>query len=231
MKHYVNNKAFIIDNARLMAEWDWEENEKCNLDPQNLTLGSGKKVHWVCSKGHKWTTSIGHRVGRGTNCPYCSNKKVLPGYNDLQSQCPDLMAEWDYEDNTIDPSTVAVKSNKTAAWICPKGHKYPKAIYKRVIGEGCPVCAAALRTSFPEQCYYYYIKKIYPDAINSYRDIFDNGMELDIYIPSIKTGIEYDGIFWHDQSRSIERGKEVSNLQGKPYSSVPNQRGIILWIC
>ena len=148
MKHYVNNKAFIIDNARLMAEWDWEENEKCNLDPQNLTLGSGKKVHWVCSKGHKWTTSIGHRVGRGTNCPYCSNKKVLPGYNDLQSQCPDLMAEWDYEDNTIDPSTVAVKSNKTAAWICPKGHKYPKAIYKRVIGEGCPVCAAALRTSF-----------------------------------------------------------------------------------
>ena len=96
MKHYVNDKSFIIDNARLMAEWDWEENEKCNLDPRKLSLGSGKKVHWVCSKGHKWATSICQRVGRGTNCPYCSNKKILPGYNDLQSQRPDLMTEWDF---------------------------------------------------------------------------------------------------------------------------------------
>ena len=207
MKHYVNDKSFIIDNARLMAEWDWEENEKCNLDPRKLSLGSGKKVHWVCSKGHKWATSICHRVGRGTNCPYCSNKKILPGYNDLQSQRPDLMTEWDFEKNTIAPSTVAVKSNKTAAWVCPKGHKYSKAIYKRASGEGCPTCAKALRTSFPEQCFFFYVKKVYPDAINSYRDIFDNGMELDIYIPSIKTGIEYDGIFWHDQG-ALSREEE-----------------------
>lgn len=24
-------------------------------------------------------------------------------------------------------------------------------------------------------------------------------MELDIYIPSLKTGVEYDGMFWHDK--------------------------------
>ena len=29
-------------------------------------------------------------------------------------------------------------------------------------------------------------------------------MELDIYIPSIKKAIEYDGIFWHDED-SIPR--------------------------
>lgn len=193
-------KAHIIDNAHLMTEWDWDENEKCGLDPRKLTIGSGKKANWICPKGHKWATSIYHRVQRGSNCPYCSNKKVLPGYNDLQSQRPDLMAEWDYEMNTIDPSTVAVKSNKDASWVCPKGHQYTKKICNRADGAGCPICAAALRTSFPEQCFFYYIKKVYPDAINSYRDIFDNGMELDIFIPSIKTGIEYDGVFWHDQS-------------------------------
>lgn len=208
MKHYMAEKAFVCDNARLMAEWDWEENEKSGLDPTKLPLGSGKKVNWVCSRGHKWPTSIYHRVVRGTNCPYCSNKRILPGYNDLQSQRPDLMADWDYEANTIDPSTVAVKSNKTAAWVCPKGHKYSKAIYKRASGEGCPTCAKALRTSFPEQCFFFYVKKVYPDAINSYRDIFDNGMELDIYIPSIKTGIEYDGIFWHDQGALLREEKK-----------------------
>ena len=128
MKHYMAEKAFVCDNARLMAEWDWEENEKSGLDPTKLPLGSGKKAYWVCSKGHKWATSISHRVGRGTNCPYCSNKKVLPGYNDLRSQRPDLMTEWDFENNTIDPSTVGVKSNKTVSWVCPKGHNYSKTI-------------------------------------------------------------------------------------------------------
>lgn len=193
-------KKYVSDYAQLMEEWDWEQNERENLDPQKLTYGSGKKANWICSQGHNWKTSIYHRTERGTKCPYCSNKKILSGYNDLQSQRPDLMKEWDYETNTIDPSTVAIKSNKIAAWICKKGHRYNKAIYKRVSGEGCPVCTKASRTSFPEQCFFFYIKKVYPDAINGYRKIFNNGMELDIYIPSIKTGIEYDGVFWHDQT-------------------------------
>ena len=200
MKHYMADKAYVFDNARLMSEWDWEKNDRCELNPKKLTLGSGEKANWVCTKGHKWVASIVDRTGKGLGCPYCSNKRILPGYNDLQSQRPDLMADWDYEANTLDPSAVAVKSSKTAAWICPKGHKYNKAIYKRAAGEGCPSCAKALRTSFPEQCFFFYIKKVYPDAINSYREIFDNGMELDIFIPSVKTGIEYDGVFWHDQS-------------------------------
>lgn len=142
-----------------MAEWDWEENEKRGLDPHKLSLGSGKKARWICPKGHKWDSDIYHRARKGGNCPYCSNKKVLAGYNDLKSQRPDLMNDWDYGANTIDPSTVAVKSNKIVTWVCPKGHKYQKAIIRRVAGEDCPTCSKALRTSFPEQCFYYYIKK------------------------------------------------------------------------
>lgn len=200
IKKFVVEKAYVSQNARLMAEWDWEENKKKNLNPAKLTIGSGMKPSWICHKGHKWETSIYARARKGTNCPYCSNKKILPGYNDLQSQRRDLMAEWDFDLNSIDPSSVSVKSNREAFWICPKGHHYPKTIYKRVNGEGCPTCAYALRTSFPEQCFFYYTKKTFPDAVNSYREIFRNSMELDIYIPSIKTGIEYDGAFWHDQA-------------------------------
>lgn len=201
-------KRYMIENAQLMAEWDWDENEKHGLYPTKLTFGSGKKVHWVCSIGHKWETSIYDRVKKGYNCPFCSNKRILPGYNDLQSQRPDLMSEWDYDENTIDPSTIAAKSNKVASWICPKGHKYSKAIYKRASGEECPTCAYARRTSFPEQCFYYYIKKYYPDAINGYREIFVNSMELDIYIPSIKTGIEYDGFFYHKKDLLFREEKK-----------------------
>ena len=46
------------------------------------------------------------------------------------------------------------------------------------------------------------MKKSYPDAISRYQL---DGFELDIYIPSIKTGIEYDGQFYHGSNASEMR--------------------------
>ena len=57
---------------------------------------------------------------------------------------------------------------------------------------------------------FYYIKKQFPDAINRYKDIFNNGMELDIFIPSISSAIEYDGIAYHKNNK-IQR--EERNYQ------------------
>lgn len=61
-----------------------------------------------------------------------------------------------------------------------------------LMGGGCIKCNRIYQTSFPEQAIYYYVRRFYTDAINGYREIFDNN-ELDVYIPSIKVGIEYDG--------------------------------------
>ena len=41
-------KEFVIDNAELMAEWDWEKNNEFGFDPIFLTCGSKKKVCWKC---------------------------------------------------------------------------------------------------------------------------------------------------------------------------------------
>jgi hypothetical protein len=82
-------KRYVSDNAQLMAEWNWEKNSELNFDPKTLTLGSNKKAWWKCSKGHEWQASIGHR-SQGRGCPYCSNQKVLRGYNDLQTVNPTL---------------------------------------------------------------------------------------------------------------------------------------------
>lgn len=53
-----------------------------------------------------------------------------------------------------------------------------------------------MSSSFPEQAIYYYLKKHFPDAINGDRECLA-GKELDIYIPSCKFAIEYDGQTWH----------------------------------
>lgn len=206
-------KDHVIDNARLMSEFDWDENTKRGLDPSKLTLGSGKKPSWICEKGHRWDAYIDHRARRGSNCPYCSNKKTLLGFNDLQSQRPDLMSEWDVEANTFLPSSVVVQSNKEAHWICPKGHKYTKKIYLRALGQSCKFCSQGMSTSFPEQCFFYYTLKVFPDAVSRYKDVFDNQMELDIYIPSAHTGVEYDGFFWHDKNDKDVQAREERKYQ------------------
>ena len=55
-------KKYISDNAELMKEWDWEANTKEGLDPTQLSWGSNKKAHWICSKGHKWSAKISKRL-------------------------------------------------------------------------------------------------------------------------------------------------------------------------
>ena len=47
-------------------EWDYEENDKLGIKPNELLVGSIKKVYWICSKGHKYDRSIYDRLhGRG----------------------------------------------------------------------------------------------------------------------------------------------------------------------
>ena len=126
-------------------------------------------------------------------------------------EVPTLMAEWDTEANEAEgifPDKLGSQSNTYAYWTCKYGHKWKAKINNRYNGRGCPECRKGLQTSFPEQAVFFYVQNKFPDAINGYKDIFGNGMELDIYIPSIKTGIEYDGYAWHgDNALERERRK------------------------
>ena len=197
----MNTTPKVSSSKQLMSEWDFEKNRKNGRDPEKLTLGSGYNVGWICPLGHKYDATINSRH-RGTGCPYCSNTKVLKGFNDLETKYPEIAKEWHPDKNgDLKPSDVTYGSGKEVWWICKYKHEYQRPVKTRVHAQGCPICSKALKTSFPEQAIFYYIKKAFPDAVNNYKDIFDNGMELDIYIPSIKVGIEYDGSTYHKINR------------------------------
>lgn len=52
-------KRYVSDNAQLMAEWDWEANNRLGHNPSNLLLGSNKRACWICSDcGHRWFCKI-----------------------------------------------------------------------------------------------------------------------------------------------------------------------------
>ena len=132
-------KQYVSDNARLMAEWNWERNT--DLDPSKLTLGSGRKAWWRCSKGHEWQATIDIR-NKGIGCPYCSGRNAVKGENDLQTVNPSLAKEWNYEKNSIlKPEDFTAHSGKKVWWKCKKGHEWQATINSRASGKGCPYCS------------------------------------------------------------------------------------------
>ena len=143
---YCSSKIILKDfndlqstNPALVAEWNYEKNN--GLTPVDVMPNSSKKVWWRCSKGHEWQARVADR-NKGRGCPYCANKKVLKGYNDLQTVNPTLAAEWNYEKNNgLTPMAVSPNSHAKVWWKCSKGHEWQAIIGNRNKGNGCPYCA------------------------------------------------------------------------------------------
>lgn len=128
--------ALETTHPHLANEWNFIKNG--SLTPNNITKGSDKKVWWIGKCGHEWESSVSHRVA-GENCPYCVGKKINES-NCLANLNPYLLSQWDFEKNQINPFKIALKSNKSAWWICEQGHSWNAKISSRSSGCGCPVC-------------------------------------------------------------------------------------------
>ena len=190
----------------LAKQWDYQNNTSL---PSEVTYGSGKQFFWKCSNGHSYRATVDARR-RGRGCPYCSNKKVLLGYNDLKTVFPEIAAEWDYDRNgDRTPEMYVYGSGEKVWWKCKKGHEWKVPIINRTRdGDGCKICSSAKSTSFSEKALYYYVKKAFPEAQSNYKSSKIARRELDIFLPDYDIGVEYDGDIWHkDSLRDIEKNK------------------------
>ena len=190
----------------LASEWHPVKNGA--LTPDKVSAGAEKKVWWLGKCGHEWQSLLySRKAGRG--CPICRGLTVLKGFNDLASQKPKIAAEWHPTKNEeLTPDAITVMSEKKIWWKCEYGHEWRAAVSTRSQGHGCPTCSRRFHTFLPEQVIFFYLKRVFPDAINGYRDIFSSPMELDVYLPSISTGIEYDGVAWHKRNHKYASEKK-----------------------
>ena len=132
--------------AHLLREWMKSQNEQT---PDRVAFASRKKVWWQCGHGHVWESRIDSRSQRGSGCPYCSNHTLLPGFNDLASQRPDLVAQW-YQplNGSLTPKQVLHSSHRKVWWQCALGHVWKTEILVRTVGgHGCPICAGQGKNS------------------------------------------------------------------------------------
>lgn len=106
-----------------------------------------QKYFWNCSKGHTWEATLSSRI-RGRGCPYCGNKRVLAGYNDLMTTYPKIADNWDYDNNEITPKDILAGTDKQYYWKCDKGHSYLMAPSRLLSGKrGCNICAGKVVTA------------------------------------------------------------------------------------
>lgn len=121
----------------LTSEFSKENNEL----PENIYARSTKKYLWVCSnnKEHSWEATPNDRFERNHGCPYCANKRIIIGQNDLATINPNLASELSNK-NDIKATDISYGSNKKLIWNCPNGHEYEAKVNMRSQGRGCPKC-------------------------------------------------------------------------------------------
>ena len=112
-------------------------------DPTSVSAGSTrKKFKWLCKSGHPpyvWETSVAKRTTSiNEGCPVCNEKRLLVGYNDLATKCPDIASDaYDWDPKTVTAATTTIKE-----WTCEKGHTWKASVANRTrLGSGCPECA------------------------------------------------------------------------------------------
>ena len=129
----------------IAVEWDYEKNFP--LTPNNVFRATPQKFWWLCPKGHSYPSTVAGRTILNEGCPYCKNRKIQAGFNDLVTLFPDVASEWDLEKNyPLLPSQVAPKSGKRVWWKCENGHSWDAVIANRTVRRtGCPYCSG-LRT-------------------------------------------------------------------------------------
>jgi len=133
--------TLLSKHPKVAKEWDFDRNEK---SPDEISFGSGEKVFWRCSLGHRWEASVSSRsLGRG--CPVCAGKKTIESKS-LGALYPNLVAEISQREE-IDVWRTSPGSHKKIMWKCPEcAVEWSAGVRNRVgysgkKGSGCPKCS------------------------------------------------------------------------------------------
>ena len=153
MKESVWDYCMRTGKTHLLCEWSCKKNG-IKLSPRNITSANGRKVWWECGAGHTWMAAVYARAKQDAGCPFCTNHKVWPGFNDVASQSPELAMQW-YQplNGARTPENTLARSHAKVWWRCEIGHIWCTQVQIRAVkGHGCPVCARQKRqrVSFTE---------------------------------------------------------------------------------
>ena len=170
---------------------------------KTVYINKNTKITIICPI-HGEFQQRAHNHKRGQGCPECGKQYAVEWrqgdyksfIEESNQRFPGMYSFPMIEQLYLNShSKIKIKCNKC-------GNEFTKIACDHLTSSygGCGKCNC--QTSKKEEELYEIIKSILPNTeINSRcRNIIDN-KEIDIYIPSLKIGIEYNGLFWHSSAR------------------------------
>lgn len=189
--------------------------ELVGADPSTISAKSGIKQRWRgYDCGHEWEAVTNDRVRKGSGCPVCAGRLIVPGINDLLTMFPDTAAEWsDRNDEPV--NTVSPGSNTKFWWQCRVcGHEWQtQPNYRCFGGYGCPACFKTGRSQSEEDLFNYINDRVgHSEPQRHVTGLLAGQKEVDVFVPELNVAFEFNGLHWHREGfvgREYHRDKVV----------------------
>lgn len=183
--HYKPTTEEFIENAKkIHPEYDYSEVEY---------NGTYEKISIKCPLHGKFLIAPNNLM-QGQGCKKCGTKiaqeKNRMSKNDFILKAREIHGwKYDYSNSEY------INTDTKVCIVCPEHGEFFQTPHHHLDGHGCPKCG---RSDITETKLYENIKSEFSDAIHVYKPDFLIGehgkrQSLDIFIPSIKTAIEYQG--------------------------------------
>ena len=168
-------------------------------------INAHEKVCIICPKhGEFWQTASKHLNGRG--CPQCGGSNRLTNKDFIEKSKLIHGDRYDYSNIKY------INSNTKIRILCPKHGEFEQLPHDHLQGKGCPKCAC-VESKAESEIYEYVCSLIGKENVISRDRTVLDGKELDIYVPSLGVGIEYNGLRWHSDEFNKDKNYHLNKLK------------------
>lgn len=200
------SKKKTIEELKAEIKEVW--GDRYELSPDAVYVNTNVKVPIICKK-HGVFYITPHSLLDGHGCRECrretvnkdrtlKNKDVV---KKIKKTCGDK----------YDLSKVKYVNARTKiSPICKKHGEFAIRYSDLINGHGCPVCSNNISNA--ENEIFEMVKSYCPDAVHNDKTVIEP-LELDIYVPSLRIGIEYNGLRWHSEEFNKDRHYHVDKLE------------------
>ena len=165
---------------------------------------SKEKLELQCPKGHIYFASYDD-FQQEHRCPECANKMKGDSQRLEINNVKEYIEGFGYK--LLSTEYKNVLSNLRLE--CLNGHKFLMRYNSFQQGQRCPKCSYIDKSSKPEKEIAKYVKTIYSGKmIENDRTQVKNywssrNLELDIFLPELSKAIEFNGIYWHSNDKTM----------------------------
>lgn len=164
-----------------------------------------EKVCITCPKHGNFYQSPSYHLS-GNGCPKCGREKMI---SKESSTTEDFIkkAEIIHKNKYIYSKVQYVNSHSKVCIICPEHGEFWQTPTCHLEGKGCQKCNLITSKAEDE-----IIETLIPLEIEKNNRKILNGKEIDVYIPQLKIGIEYNGLYWHSEKYSKDKNYHLIKL-------------------